>query len=197
MVRESLQQKTWGFPKEPYIGKLKNIKLISNKFKYSSALLLFFMLILSGCKINYSFSGASLAPEVKTVSVDFFTNRATQVNPTLSQSFTEALKDKFTSEAGLDLVSSSGDLEFSGHITSYRLSPVAITQNEAAMMRLTISVKVDFVNNTDPKQNFSQTFSDFSDYNADSDFTIEEEGLNVDILEKLMEKIFMKAAANW
>jgi hypothetical protein len=171
--------------------------LISKTNKYSIVLILLVLFTISGCKINYSFSGASLAPEVKTVSVDFFNNRATQVNPTLSQAFTEALKDKFTSEAGLDLVSSSGDLEFSGHIADYTLSPAAITQNEAAMMRLTIRVKVDFVNNTDPSQNFSETFSEFADYNADSDFTTEEEGLNTQILEKLMERIFIKAAANW
>jgi hypothetical protein len=131
------------------------------------------------------------------VSIEYFQNRSSQVNPSLSQAFTEALKDKFTSEAGLDLVSSSGDLEFSGNISNYRLSPAAIQQNEAAMMRLTITVNVKFVNNTDPKQNYSQDFSEFADYLADEDFTSVEDNLNTEIIEKLMEKIFMKSAANW
>ncbi len=155
------------------------------------------LVVLISCKINYSLSGASLSPDVKTVSIDYFPNRASLVYPVLSQAFTEALKDKFTSEAGLSLVESGGDLEFSGTITGYRLSPVAIQQNEAAMMRLTIAIQVKFVNNTDPQQSFSESFTDFDDYEAEEDFSSVEEDLNRVIIEKLMEKIFMKSAANW
>jgi len=162
-----------------------------------TALVFVSLIILFSCKMNYSFSGASLSPDVKTVSVDYFLNRSSLVNPNLSQSFTEALKDKFTSEAGLELVKSGGDLDFTGTISTYRLSPVAIQQNEAAMMRLTIGVQVKFVNNTDPTQNYAQLFSEFEDYEADQDFTSVEEDLNRIIIEKLMEKIFMKSAANW
>ncbi len=166
-----------------------------NKFWW--IFLLGLILLLQACKINYSFSGASLPPEVKTVSVDFFENRASLINPTLSQNFTEAVKDKFTSGAGLDMVSSSGDLEFSGYISHYNLSPVSIRQNEAAMMRLTIEVQVKFVNNIEPGKSYEQAFSDFSDYKADEDFTNVEEQLNTEIIEKLTEKIFLKSAANW
>jgi len=147
--------------------------------------------------MNYSFSGASLSPEIKTVSIDYFPNRSSLVNPVLSQAFTEALKDKFTSEAGLSLVSSNGDLEFSGAIINYKLSPVSIQQNEAAMMRLTISIQVKFVNNKDDLQSFTQTFSDFSDYGVDQDFSSVENDLNTIIIKKITEKIFMKSAANW
>ena len=165
--------------------------------QYKIVLLSIFIVSLLSCKVNYSFSGASLSPDVKTVSIDYFPNRASLVNPLLSQAFTEALKDKFTSEAGLALVSSNGDLDFSGAIVSYKLSPVAIQQNEAAMMRLTISIQVKFVNNKDDKQSFTNTFSDFSDYETDQDFSSVEEDLNRVIIEKLTEKIFMKSAANW
>ncbi len=160
-------------------------------------LLLGLVLIVQACKINYSFSGASLPPEVKTVSVDFFENRASLINPSLSQNFTEAMKDKFTSGAGLEMASSSGDLEFSGYVSHYNLSPVAIRQNEAAMMRLTIEIQVKFVNNVEPNKSYEQKFSDFSDYKADEDFTNVEEQLNTEIIEKLTEKIFLKSAANW
>ena len=155
------------------------------------------VLLLKACTLGYSFSGASLSADVKTVSISYFDNRASLVNPSLSQSFTEALKDKFTSEAGLTLVEEYGDLDFSGTISNYRLSPVAIQKDEAAMMRLTISVRVKFVNNTDPSQDFSTDFSDFEDYKVDEDFTSVEEDLNRIIIQKLMEKIFMKSAANW
>ena len=94
-------------------------------------------------------------------------------------------------------MSQSGDLDFSGVITAYRLSPVSIQQDEAAMMRLTISVNVNFINNTDPKQNFTKIFSEYEDYEADQDFTSVEDDLAQIIIKKLMEKIFMKSAANW
>ncbi len=164
---------------------------------YKILLISIFVLVIISCKINYSFSGASLSPDVKTVLIDFFPNRSSLVNPILSPRFTEALKDKFTSEAGLSLVSSDGDLEFSGTIVNYRLSPVAIQQNEAAMMRLTISVQVKFTNNKDSQQSFSTTFSEYTDYETDQDFSSIENDLNRIIIDKLTEKIFMKSAANW
>ena len=39
----------------------------------------------------YSFTGASIPPEAKTVSVQFFPNRALLVEPTLSPIFTDIL----------------------------------------------------------------------------------------------------------
>ena len=164
---------------------------------YKIGLISTLIIVLLSCKMNYSFSGASLSPEVKTVSVDYFPNRASLVYPVLSQLFTESLKDKFTSEAGLSLVKSGGDLDFSGVITGYRLSPVAIQQNEAAMMRLTITVQVKFINNTDPLQNFTQSFSEYTDYEAEQEFSSVEPDLNRIIIDKLLEKIFLKSAANW
>ena len=169
--------------------------MIKNYIKVT--IIIFSVLLLKACSMGYSFSGASLSSDVKTVSISYFDNRASLVNPSLSQVFTEALKDKFTSEAGLSLVEEYGDLDFSGAIINYRLSPVSIQKDEAAMMRLTITIKVKFVNNTDPSQDFSQSFSDFEDYNVDEDFTSVEDDLNRIIVEKLMEKIFMKSAANW
>ena len=168
-----------------------------NKIYLKILLLVTSVVVIGACKVGYSFSGASLSPDVKTVSIAYFENRASLVNPNLSQSFTEALKDKFTSEAGLNLVHESGDLDFSGFIQNYRLSPVAIQQNEAALMRLTITVNVKFVNNTDPNQSYTQSFSEYEDYEADSDFTSVEDDLTRIVIEKLMEKIFMKSAANW
>ena len=66
--------------------------------------------MLSSCKVNYSFSGASVSPDVKTVSIQYFKNNASLAKPTLSQSLTEALKDIFTSQTNLGIVSRDGDL---------------------------------------------------------------------------------------
>ena len=83
-------------------------------------LLLPLLLVFSSCRVNYSFSGASVSPDEKTVSIQTFRNNASLAPPTISQSFTEALKDIFTSQTSLGIVSKDGDLNFEGEITSYQ-----------------------------------------------------------------------------
>ncbi len=159
-------------------------------------------IIVNSCKIGYSFTGASISPEVKTVFIDFFTNRARVVNPMLSQTFTEQMKDKFVNETGLSMEREQGDLEFSGEITGYEVRPLSIQQSEqgrdfASMNRLTISVKVVFTNNKDHEQDFNTTFSAYYDWESTRSLNdVESDAVDV-IVEQLVEDIFNKSVANW
>ena len=159
-------------------------------------------IIVNACKIGYSFTGASISPAVKTVFVDFFTNRARVVNPMLSQTFTEAMKDKFVNETGLSMEREQGDLEFSGEITGYDVRPLSIQQSEqgrdfASMNRLTVTVKVVFTNNKDHTQDFNTTFSAYYDWESTRSLN-EVESAAVDVIvEQLIEDIFNKSVANW
>ena len=95
----------------------------------------------------YSFTGASIPPEAKTVSVALFPNQADLVQPILSQTFTEALRDRFVSQTSLTLVPRNGDLALEGEITGYTTEPVAISgSQQAAQIRLKITVNVRFTN---------------------------------------------------
>ena len=58
-----------------------------------------------GCGI-YSFTGASIPPEAKTVSVAYFPNHAQLVNPLLSNGFTSALRDAIMNQTPLEMVDS-------------------------------------------------------------------------------------------
>ena len=78
------------------------------------------------CKPSYSFTGASISPEVQTVSIDFFQSYAPLAPPIASQFFTEAMKDIFLQQTNLTLVKQDGDLQFSGAIVNYNSAPVAI-----------------------------------------------------------------------
>lgn len=154
------------------------------------------------CKVSYSFTGASISPEVKTVYVDYFANRARVVNPLLSQTFTEAMKDKFVNETGLSMNSDQGDLEFSGEITGYEVRPLSIQQGEegrdfASQNRLTVSVKVKFVNNKDHEQDFNTSFSAYYDWESTLNLTDIEDDAMEDIVEQLIDDIFNKSVANW
>lgn len=160
-------------------------------------LILLLALQCTGCGV-YSFTGASVAPDVKTVSVDFFPNRASLVQPSLSQTFTEKLRDKFVSQTNLTLLESGGDLTFSGTITDYSSVPIAIQGNEqAALNRLTISVKVKFENAKDPKQNFESSFSRYADYDSRQSLNTVELQLIGEICNQLVDDIFNRAVINW
>ena len=50
--------------------------------------------LVQSCGI-YSFTGTSIQPDVKTITINYFEYKALKVNPTLSNQITEALKDKF------------------------------------------------------------------------------------------------------
>lgn len=146
----------------------------------------------------YSFTGASIPPEAKTVSVQYFPNQAPLINPTLSNDFTTALRDAMMNQTSLDMVESGGDLAFEGEITDYRTTPVAITSGQtAALNRLTITVNVRFVNLFDETKNFETKFSHYEDYPSDQELNSVQESLTGTIIEALVEDIFNKALVNW
>lgn len=168
------------------------------KTKYLHITLILLLTIVISCKVNYSFTGASIAEDVKTVSVKTFQSYAPLANANLTQSFTEALKDVFISQTNLDLVTRDGDLRFEGAITGYTISSVAIQGNEtAALNRLTITVKVKFTNTKDDKQDFETSFSRFADYESSQNIASIEDELIADINDQLTQDIFNKAVSNW
>jgi hypothetical protein len=89
-------------------------------------ILLAFISAFAACKMSYSFSGASISPDVKTVSVAFFQNYAPLAQPMANQTFTEALRTIFINQTNLGLVDRNGDLHFEGALTAYNITPVAV-----------------------------------------------------------------------
>lgn len=161
-------------------------------------LILVVMTALSACKVKYSLNGASIPIEAKTVSVGFFTNNTTLGSPSISQKFTEKLRDAVSTQTRLSLMKQNGDLKFEGTIVDYNIAPVAIQSNDlAAKNRLTVTVNVKFANKFDETKNFDQNFSRFADYPASSAISSQEDALLVEINRQLTEDIFNKAFNNW
>jgi len=155
----------------------------------------FFALQIS-CGI-YSFTGASYGTAT-TVCIEYFENRSAIINPTLSQTLTEDLKNKFNSQTPLKQIESDGDLYFEGEIVDYSTTPIGIQAGEtAASNRLTIKVNVRFTNSTNPLQNFDRQYSDYEDYPSTTNFTSVENELVSSILKKIIDKIFNDAVVNW
>jgi hypothetical protein len=156
------------------------------------------LFILEGCTGGYSFTGASIPPDAKTISIQNFPNYASLVNPQLSQVLTDGLRNAFSSQTSLNLVDYDGDLDIKGEITNYTMQPTAITGNDqAAMNRLTITIKVVFVNTKDPNANFEQSFSRYKEFSAQMNFSAVESSLVEEIVNELIYDVFNKAVVNW
>ena len=163
---------------------------------------LFFISTLIGALVwacgVYSFTGASIPPQAETISVSYFPNDAPLIQPTLSQRFTEGLQDMFLRQTNLRMVEGIGHLHFEGSITGYRTEPIAITGDDrAAMNRLTMTVRVSFINEFEPDNDFNRNFSRFYDYDSNLSLSqVENDAIDL-IIQELTEDIFNQAVVNW
>jgi hypothetical protein len=154
--------------------------------------------IFYGCKVSYSFTGASISPAVKTISIQYFQNRASLVQPGLSQSITDALIDKCKAQTNLGFINGIGDVNFEGEISDYNTRPLTVSADaQAATNRFTIAVKVKLTNAVDPDLSYEQTFSRYEDYDSNLDLSQVEKDLSIKIVELLVEDIYNKAFVNW
>lgn len=155
--------------------------------------------MLAGCGI-YSFSGTSLQPDIKTIMVANLENRAMIINPTLASQLTEALQDKYRRLTKLEMVQDDPDLEVSGYITSYEVTPTAVTADEVASRnRLTITVRIFYKNNKYPDDAFpsGKSFAAYQDYDSTNSLDSVQDALCQQIIETLVEDIFNATVAEW
>ena len=153
--------------------------------------------VLAGCGI-YKFNDTSIAPDVHSISVYNIENKAMKVNPTLSNTLTVALQDQYRKLTKLEMFEEGGDLEVSGYITSYEVTPTAVTSAEvAAQNRLTITVKITFKNNKHEEENFARSFAAFQDFDSPISLDAVEAQLVDEIVEIQVDDIFNATVANW
>ena len=152
-----------------------------------------------GYKVTYNLSGGSIPPEAKTFSVAYFPNNAPMVAPTLSNVLTEGLRDKFSRQTRLQQVEEGGDFAFEGEITNYSSTTASVSSGDYALQnRLTITVKVSFQNAVDQTTSFNaKTFSSYADYDASQLLVDVQDQLIEEIVEDLVNDIYMAAAGNW
>ena len=189
------------YPRERSIEKSNN--MILNRIRL---LVLLLPLLFSGCSVKYSFTGTNINYElVKTFSVENFFNDSGGGPANMEQRFTETLKEYYQRNTQLELVRNNGDLQFSGSIVRYSLSPQAVVSSgdpnlpdRAGQMRLTISVEVDYLNLSNEEENKKQTFTFFQDYDPRTVTLLDVENQLVeDIFETIIQDIFTATVANW
>ena len=161
------------------------------------AIILAAALCLGACGI-YSFSGTSIQPDVNSITINLFEYRAMRVNPSLSNDLTEAIRNQFRRMTRLEQVEMDGDMELSGEITGYDVTPAAVTADEvAARNKLTVTVKVSFTDKKHPEEDFDKSFSSYAEYDSSSTLDAVESSLCAEIIDKLVEDIFNAAVAQW
>jgi len=160
------------------------------------------MLSLAGCGV-YSFNGTNIDPAIRTFSIQTIQTTAPNAPAFLTQRFTEDLKDYFQRNTSLKLVPRDGDIQFDGSIVAYDYAPAAIQKVDnvdlAGSSRLTIQVKVHFVNSKDEKASFDQVFQSFGDFPSTQDVAAvnNDQAAVRKITNNIITDIFNKSVANW
>jgi len=161
------------------------------------------LLPLYGCGV-YSFTGASISPDVKTISIQNFYNNAPLGPSNMSVVFSEKLRDYFQQNTSLTFVDRNGDLQIEGYIDNYTINPVGANSSGnnrdvdfAQLSRITITVQATYVNITDDEFDFEKKFSFFKDYDQSLDLSSNEEAFVEEIFDQIVIDIFNASVANW
>ncbi|MDR1675141.1 MAG: LPS assembly lipoprotein LptE [Tannerella sp.] len=160
------------------------------------------LLLLAGlvsCSISYKFNGASIDYTlVKSISISDFPNMAPLVYPPLAQRFTDELKDKYIRQTRLQVLRENGTLDLDGEITGYELTPQAVKEDAyASMTRLTISVRVRYSNQTNPDEDFEQSFSAYREFSNTNTIDQVQDDLCAEIVKELIDLIYNATVATW
>lgn len=158
------------------------------------------VLVFQSCSVSYKFNGAALDYDIyKTISISQFPIRAALVYPPLQQTFENQINDMITRQTRLRVVdSNNSDLRLEGEITGYSLSPQAVNEDAyASKTRLTITVRVKYINNKQEGQDVDQTFSAYRDFSSDEMLTDVQDELCTQISKELADLIFNATIGNW
>ena len=164
-------------------------------------LLLLPLFFLGGCKPVFTFNGSILNYDIyKTIYVSEFPIRASLVYPPLQQTFENEILNYVTRQTKLQVSDNpnNADINLSGEITGYSLSPQAVgTDAYATETRLTISVRVKYTDNQNSANNLDQTFSAYRQFSSSLMLTDVQDELCQQISEELATLIFNATLGNW
>jgi hypothetical protein len=135
----------------------------------------------------------------KTLLIRNFQDFSALGPPYTRQLLTERLKSYFQQNSSLSIVNqNSADWELSGQIVAFGYTPIAAQANQqAGGNRLTISVKVTFINNLDAKKNYEQVFTFYNDFGAGQSPTEVERRLTENIIDQLVFDIYTRTTSDW
>lgn len=156
-------------------------------------------LLTTDCVPTYTLNGSSINYDIyKTINIGEFPIRAALVYPPLQQTFENKLMDAVTRQTRLQETDGPSDLEMTGEITGYSLSPQSVGEDAyATETRLTITVRVRYTDHKNPANNIDQSFSAYRQFSASLMLTDVQEDLCNEICNELIDIIFNATLGNW
>ena len=156
--------------------------------------------LLQGCLPRYTFNGASIDYNTyRTISFGDFPIRAALVFPPLQQLFENRMIDMIEQQTRLQVIDNvNSDLRMEGEITGYSLAPQAIGEDAyASQTRLTITVRIKYINNRKPELSKDQTFTAYRDFSSSEMLTDVQDQLCSEITKDLADLIFNATLGDW
>ena len=175
-------------------------KTFQNPFKVWMLVLV--MAIISSCGV-YKFNDVSIDPNVKTVRINIFENRAQYVNPQLHPTLTDRVRQRIVNQTRLaQTQSDNAHYDISGTITGYTISTSGISsggnnnQRQASMNNLNVTVHVtlnDRLKGEVKEYDISRAFP----FNASLSLQAAEAQLMDEIVRNLSDDIFNRIFSTW
>ena len=154
--------------------------------------------ILGGLVSCYSFKGASLSPDLKTIQISNIRMETAGGPSNLSLTMNESLKEYFQRNSTLKITNQNPDLQIEGAIIGYDLTPQAPTSDDkAGLNRLTLRVQFQLTNRLDESKNFDQEFSFYQDFPQNQTLSQVEKNLLPKLIDQIILDLFNKIAGDW
>ena len=189
----------WTYQSGLYTERLKNMDWIKKTTLIAAVVLV--ITVVYSCSIQIGLAPISSIDytKVKTISITDFENHAAYVYAPLTVEFNQTLRDMFTQQTRLTVVSSGGDLELSGEIIGYNQYNESVdASGYSSKVKLTLTVKVTYVNNTNHEDDFTdQQFSASQTYDSSQLLTSVQDDLITVMVEDITDQIFNSTVANW
>jgi hypothetical protein len=152
----------------------------------------------SECHVSYGLRDVSIPDSIKTVKVNFIENKARYVNPQLSPTLTDRLRQKIVSQTRLTQTNSdNADWEISGYVNDYSVSTSGISQQQSTINRLNVSVHITLLNRKGGNDQKEYDVSHSFDFSASLTLQAAEAQLADRIVRDMTDEIFNHIFSNW
>jgi len=146
----------------------------------------------------YSFKGASLSADLKTIQINNIRLEIAGGPTNMGLMLNEKLKEYFQRNTTLKITNQNPDLLVEGTITGYELTPQApTTDDKAGLNRVTMRVNFIVTNRLDETKNFEQEFSFYQDFPQNQTLTQVEKTLIPKLTDQIILDLFNKIAGDW
>jgi Lipopolysaccharide-assembly len=151
----------------------------------------------TSCKI-YRFNEAGSVPDsIKTIKVNFIENRAQYINPQLSPRLTDRLRQKIVGQTKLSQTNNdNADWMVSGFIREYSFMTSAISGQQGANSRLTVTVHITLDDRKESKTTEHDVSRSF-EFKGNKTFQQAEAELSDEMIRTLTDEIFNKLFSTW